>query len=309
MKLGGKSFGDAYQALVGRFAKRTFPFWEQLGLHVTPVHFYEPIPDTRALDEAIWSHESSMVGVDLNPDGQLSLLDKLTTQYRHEYEAFPTAPTGVAHQFHLRNRYFGAVDAEVLYALIRHFRPTRVIEVGSGYSTLLAAQALVKNQDESSEPTPELIAIEPYPNEVLRSGVPGLSQLITMPVQQVSLSEFETLGSNDVLFIDSSHTLRIGGDVQYEFLEILPRLAQGVLVHVHDIFLPAPYPRSWVMERRRFWTEQYLLQAWLAFNNAFEVLWAGNYLHLHHPERLEEAFPSYDRLTSQPGSFWMRRTS
>ena len=113
--------------------------------------------------------------------------------------------------------------------------------------------------------------------------------------------------NHDILFIDSSHVLRIGGDVQYEYLEILPRLARGVIVHSHDIFLPAEYPRHWVLEEHKFWTEQYLLQAFLAFNDSFEVLWAGSYMHLKHPEKLEEAFSSYKRERTLPGSFWMRK--
>lgn len=153
----------------------------------------------------------------------------------------------------------------------------------------------------------ELITIDPYPNEVIKQGFPGLTRLIAQRVQDVELQQFNGLGENDILFIDSTHVLTIGSDVRYLFLEILPRLAKGVLVHVHDIVLPAEYPRKWVLEEYRFWNEQYLLQAFLAFNTNFEVLWAGSYMHLRHPDRLEEAFPSYNRAARWPGSFWMRR--
>ena len=101
--------------------------------------------------------------------------------------------------------------------------------------------------------------------------------------------------------------LKNGSDVQFEFLEVLPRLAKGVLVHLHDIFLPAEYPRNWVMRDRRFWNEQYLLQAFLAFNSGFEVVWAGSWMHLNHSDRLTHAFPSYDAKSVWPGSFWIRR--
>jgi hypothetical protein len=152
----------------------------------------------------------------------------------------------------------------------------------------------------------EVVACEPYPEEVLLRGLDGLTLRQTI-VQEIPLSEFESLQANDILFIDSSHVLKIGSDVQYEFLEVIPRLRPGVIVHVHDIFLPAEYPRPWVMDQLRFWTEQYLLQAFLAFNDTFEILWAGSYMHLTHPERLERAFRSYRRTTRWPGSFWMRR--
>jgi hypothetical protein len=121
------------------------------------------------------------------------------------------------------------------------------------------------------------------------------------------------LKENDILFIDPSHVLKIGNDVQYEYLEILPRLNKGVIVHVHDIFIPCNYPKKWVLEKHRFWNEQYLFQAFLAFNNAFEVLWGGSYMHLRHPDKLEEAFNSYNRKTIWSGhvlgatSFYLRK--
>jgi hypothetical protein len=150
------------------------------------------------------------------------------------------------------------------------------------------------------------VAIEPYPNAVLSAGVPGV-QLRAVPLEAVPLQDFAALGENDILFIDSTHVLRIGGDVQYEILELLPRLRPGVNVHVHDIFLPAEYPRRWVMEHRRFWTEQYVLQAFLAFNDAFRITWGSGFMHLRHPDLLAEAFPSYRRPEIGPGSLWMRR--
>ncbi len=117
---------------------------------------------------------------------------------------------------------------------------------------------------------------------------------------------FQELGENDVLFVDSTHAVRCGGDVNQIYLEILPRTRTGVVVHVHDIFLPAEYPKKWLLEEHIFWTEQYLLQAFLAFNRAFEVLWGGSYMHLEHSSELARHFPCY-RNDAWPGSFWMRR--
>jgi len=157
-----------------------------------------------------------------------------------------------------------------------------------------------------NENSAELIAIEPYPNEVLRRGFPGLSRLIPRKVEEVDLSQFDELKQNDILFIDSSHVLRIGNDVQYEYLEVLPRINKGIIIHIHDIFLPMEYPKNWVLKMHRFWSEQYLLQAFLAFNSAFEILWAGSYMHLRHPDQLEKAFSSYNRdavwATNVPGA-------
>ncbi len=116
---------------------------------------------------------------------------------------------------------------------------------------------------------------------------------------------FSQLQSGDILFIDSSHTVKIGGDVNYLFLEVLPRLKPGVIVHVHDIFLPFEYRRDWVLDEFRFWNEQYLLQAFLTFNSEFEVLLANYYLSSHHKEHLQAAFPDLPGWIG--GSFWMRR--
>jgi len=204
------------------------------------------------------------------------------------------------------NGVFGSVDGEILYCMIRYFKPGKIFEIGSGYSTYLSAQAILKNKEYNDHEC-ELIAVEPYLNDVLKAGFPGLSKLISAKIQDVSLLEFGKLKENDILFIDSSHVLKIGSDVQYEYLDILPRLSKGVIVHVHDIFLPAEYPKEWVLKDYIFWTEQYLLQAFLAFNDSFEVLWAGNYMHLKYPNKLEDAFSSYKRDERLPGSFWMRK--
>lgn len=163
-----------------------------------------------------------------------------------------------------------------------------------------------KNKEEDGNEC-ELVAFEPYPNKVLKAGFPGLFKLIPSRIQDIALSKFTELKKNDFLFIDSTHTLKTGSDVQYEYLEILPRLNEGVIVHIHDIFLPAEYPKAWVLKDHRFWTEQYLLQAFLSFNSMFEILWGGSYMHLRHSEKLEEAFNSYKKTSVWPGSFWMKK--
>ncbi|MCP3137655.1 class I SAM-dependent methyltransferase [Pyxidicoccus xibeiensis] len=286
---------------------RMFQVFERSGYHVTPNHFYQPIPDTGSLPESLWGARSEMVGVDLRASSQLELLERISAKYRDEYTAFPRGPTGAPHEYHLDNSAFGTVDAELLYCLVRELRPRRLFEIGSGWSTRLAAQACRMNASQGA-PACELVAFEPYPSDVLRAGFPGLTRLEPVKAQDIPLSEVARLEENDILFIDSSHVLKVGSDVQVEFLELLPRLKKGVVVHIHDIFLPAEYPRDWVLEHRRFWTEQYLLQAFLSFNDSFEVLWGSSFMHLTQPERLRQAFPSYRGApVDWPGSFWIRR--
>ncbi len=286
--------------------KRLFDIWERRGYHVVPAHFYEPLPDAGDLEKALTAR-SSLTGLDFAPERERALLVELR-EWKDEYDALPLTADASPDGFYLENTLFGSVDAEMLYALIRRFRPRRIFEIGSGFSTLVAARALRANEAETGTPD-ELVAFEPYPTEVLRRGLGGSIRLDQRRLQDVPLDTFDELGAGDILFIDSSHVVATGSDVCIELLDIVPRLAPGVLVHVHDVFLPAEYPRKWLLRDRYFWTEQYLLQAFLAFNDAFEVIWAGHYMHLEHPDALREAFASYARTPASPGSFWFRRVA
>ncbi|HET9050159.1 MAG TPA: class I SAM-dependent methyltransferase [Candidatus Dormibacteraeota bacterium] len=286
-----------------RALSATFVAVERLGFHLLPVTYFSPVPDTRRLGPELWSARTELAGVTLDGGPMLELAARWARTYGDEMR-FPLEPTGRDGEYYVENTWYQSADAETLYSMVRDLKPRRVVEIGSGYSTLLTTMAAARNAGEG-RPC-EVTCIEPYPAPWLR-GVTGVTRLIDRPVQTVPLDTFEDLGEGDILFIDSSHVLRIGSDVQYEFLEILPRLARGVVVHVHDIFLPAEYPRPWITESHRFLNEQYLLQAFLAFNTEFEVLWAASWMHLNHPAELEAAFPSYRRELSWPSSFWIRR--
>jgi len=279
--------------------RELFQNWERHGFHVTPVHFYQPIPDTQSLPETLWKQPSELVGIDMNHAMQLDLLRNCFPRFRDEYQHFPTKPAGKENRFYLGNHLFDDTDALVAYCMVRHFQPRLIIEVGSGFSSLVLGDAAARNDSSG------LICVEPFPREFLRKGFPGLRSLIEKKVQEIDLNFFSQLESGDILFIDSSHTVKIGGDVNYLFLEVLPRLKPGVIVHVHDIFLPFEYRRDWVLDEFRFWTEQYLLQAFLIFNPEFEVLMANSYLNHYHQENLKAAFP--DLSSWGGGSFWMRR--
>ena len=294
------------------FSRKTFAFFQEFGVHVLRKHFYSPIPDTKHLEARsdFWEREMELVGVELKPDRQLELLANVFSQYRGECD-FPLNRTSIPHEYYINNGAFGLISAAVLHCMIRHFGPETIIEVGSGNSTYVAAQAGLMNR-ESGRDT-KLISIEPYPSEVLKKGFPGLSELIPTQVEALDKSFFAQLEEGDILFIDSSHVVRIGGDVVFLYLEVLPRLKAGVIVHIHDIFWPHHYPKEWVVERQFFWTEQYLLQALLTHNATFEVLWCGSYMYLKYPERLRAAFPPPPGLGCRQNyfssSFWLRKTA
>lgn len=302
-----RPLSDLYRAAVMRATRVTFPFWERLGVHVTPVHYHSPVPDTRSFPAGLWTKRLSATGVDLRESEQVELLEDFRSRFADEIDAIPLEPTADPTQYYVRNNAFESVDGEILYCMVRYLRPRRVIEIGSGFSTLITAQALRRNAAESGAAA-DFTAIEPYPNAVIRAGVPGLTRLLSAQVQEVPIDTFRALDRDDILFIDSSHVVASGSDVVYEFLEILPQLRPGVIVHVHDIFLPVEYKREWLMSLRMFWNEQYILQAMLANNPTWEVLWGGSYMHLAHPDRLTRAFRSYDPRTVWPASFWVRKT-
>jgi predicted O-methyltransferase YrrM len=308
MRAWQRSRGARERLLYGVSAK-TLSWWQRRGVTVVPNHYYQPVPDLNRLPESLWSTESSLSGIDMRVQAQIALVKGFAREYRAEYETFPREPHGELRRFHLHNGTFEAVDAEILYCMIRRMRPQRVVEVGAGNSTLLTAQALQCNADLAGGSAARLTVIEPFPSDALRAALGPNARLIARPVQEVPMDVFDELESNDVLFIDSSHVLKIGSDVSFELLEVVPRLRPGVLVHFHDVFWPAEYPRGWVREQLWFWNEQYALQAFLAFNEAFEVVWAGNFMHLRHADALRDAFGTYDGQAVRPGSLWIRRSA
>jgi len=296
--------------------KKCYRIFEQAGFHITPNNFKFPIPDSTTLTDELWRKESGPVGLDMNTNMELKLLHEVFPQFREEFDFPETKDQSMQdYDFYFENDSFGTGDAEVLHSMIRHFKPKRIVEIGSGFSTYLSAKACLINKEKEGIDS-KLVAIEPFPNDTLKKGFPGLSALIQKPLEEVDLDLFRDLEANDILFIDSTHILKIGGDVKYEYLEILPRLKNGVIVHSHDIFLPGEYPKSWVVDKHHFYTEQYLLQAFLAFNSAFEILWASQYMIRRYLDELIPVFPSYQRIALNnseanhgvgSGSLWIRR--
>ena len=299
---------DAAAAFVGQLVSRQllhatgyksyFRLWENDGLHITPVHFYQPIPDTRKLPDTVWIKRTTPA-VDMRIRSQLKLIRTAFVRYRDEYNLVPHKADDNFNGYFIENGRFEGLDGLTAYCMVRHFRPRRILEIGGGYSSLILAQAAVKNG------TTSLKTIEPYPMAHLQQGFPGLTQLFEQDVQSLAPEFFDELEANDILFIDSSHVVKTGGDVNYLFLEILPRLAPGTLVHVHDINFPSDYPKKWVIDDLRFWTEQYLLQAFLSYNSEFKTILCNNYLAIYHESQLRAAFPTLQSLKG--GSFWMQR--
>jgi predicted O-methyltransferase YrrM len=195
----------------------------------------------------------------------------------------------------------------VLEAFLRYLLPRRLIEVGSGFSTLVSARVNRELLDGSMHVT----CIEPYPRGFLVDGVPGISELRVEKVQETPLAVFEELGENDVLFIDTSHVAKTGSDVVWLYQEVVPRLRPGVVVHIHDVFAPGEYPQAWVLDGWG-WNELYVVRAFLAFNRAFRIELGAQYMLKRHRDVVLEAFPGMaEERYAHPGggSLWIRRVA
>lgn len=274
---------------------------DRLGVFVRDAHFYEPTYREQDLPEKT-DVERSLPGIDLNEAGQLAMLEKMT--FAEELKAIPRhQPSDVEYGYDMTQ--YGPGDAEMAYNMIRCFKPKRIIEIGSGASTLISRRAVAMNLQEDPAYSNTQTCVEPYLQPWLES-IDGIS-VVRERVEHLDLTMFDELGENDILLIDSSHVIRPWGDVLCEYAEIIPRLKPGVLVHVHDIFTPHDYPELWLRQERRLWTEQYLLEAYLAYNSKVEVMCATNWLMHNHFDALSKACPILlERPESEPGAFWFR---
>jgi Methyltransferase domain len=271
-----------------------------LKIGVFPIrnHYYEPLFDSRYLKPL--NEPRELPGIDWNMRGQIDLLEKL--EFSDELKDIGRArkPDGM---FYMDNGSFESGDAEFLYNMIRLKKPKRIFEIGSGYSTLITARAIKQNKETVPGYQCKHLCVEPYERPWLESvGVKVLRQ----KVEDVDSKIFSELEEDDLLFIDSSHIIRPQGDVVFEYLQLLPVLKKGVIVHVHDIFSPRDYPKEWVIDAVRFWNEQYLLEAFLTSNSDWRILASLNYLRHAHFESLHAKCP-FLTADREPGSFYIQR--
>ena len=284
--------------VLGDFALRSrlFEGAEKMGLHVLPAHFYSPVPILSELEDSAWQ-PYDLTGLDWRPEEQRELLMRLG-RWASEVQEFSHDRPSSNGRFFFNNSAISPFDAAVYYAMLRELKPRRVLEVGGGYSTMLAAEAARRNG------STVLDCIEPYPMDDLRR-LPGLRRLLERGVQTVPIEEFTTLEAGDVLFIDCSHVSKIGSDVNHLVLRVLPRLAPGVIVHIHDMFVPQEYPKRWVKDLQLFWSEQYVVHAFLLFNSEYRVLLANYFMGTTFRDVVAQAFPL--AATTDGVSLWLQR--
>jgi hypothetical protein len=282
----------------------------QHGFLPVPVHFYQPIPDIAELERRkVWEKTSAMKGIRFEPQEGIEFIKQLAQKYAGECN-WPNTPSNNPMEFHLHNGCFSYGCAAPLHCIIREHKPRQIVEIGSGNSSKVIAAAIKRNAIENHETNYTII--DPY-SVLDQNNFPKNTNIIRKPVELADLDFFKSLEENDILFIDSSHVCKIGSDVNFEILEILPRLKKGVLVHFHDIPMPFEYSKVYATNPgfRVFWTESYLLQAFLIGNNDFRIILPMLYLETHYLEDLKNAFPHSTKTDFGwiSGSFWIKRIS
>jgi hypothetical protein len=275
-----------------------------------PVHYYQPIPDISDLEKRrVWDKESKLGGINFEPHKYLEFFKQISREFNKECN-WPNEPSKDPKQFHLHNSNFSYGCAAPLHCIIRHYKPKRIIEIGSGNSSKIIAAAIELNGSQNQKT--QYTIIDPY--SILETkNFPENTNIIRQKVEIIEMKLFESLEANDILFIDSSHVSKIGSDVNFEILEILPILNKGVLIHFHDINLPYEYPKIYATNPkfRVFWNESYLLQAFLICNSEFEIILPMDYLQRNFLEDLKISFPLSKETNFGwvSGSFWIKRIS
>lgn len=272
-----------------------------------PGHYYSPIVDANQLaplrDEWLVTVPDSLPGIDLREQEQEDLLQSFATHYKN----IPFQPNFTdPYRYYYENELYSYGDAFTLYAILHHFRPKRIIEIGSGFTSALMLDA----NEFSLNHSLNLTFIEPYPEErldgLLRKEDYDQVTIIKSFLQTVPLETFDALEANDVLFVDSTHVVKAGSDVNRILFDVLPRLKKGVLIHFHDIFYPFDYPPEWVFGWKGFgWNESYVLRAFLMYNPAYEIVFFNSLMHRRHRAWYDEHMPK--ARYNPGGSFWLRK--
>lgn len=243
----------------------------------------------------------------LDYDAMLAMWEKISPSI----VAFPLLETP-GFRYYGINFEFMYFDASILSGMLAHFDPKRIIEIGAGYSSAVMFDTV----DRMDAPRLQsFTTIDPDMSRINRLSPPASSKLVQAPVQSIPVSEFEALEPGDIFFIDSSHVLKTGSDVHYEYLHILPRLQPGVIIHIHDIFYPFEYPRNWVIRHNRSWNEIYLVDMMLSHGDRYEVLFFNDAMLQNRADKMRkpgDMFERFETLETNPrhrvnGSIWLRK--
>ena len=263
-----------------------------IGIFPLNDHYYEPLFNSKHIKHSL-QNDRYLPGIDLNKEDQLKNLFQLD-KYNEliELNLNQQSPN---YNFDIKNDFFGQVDAEIYFQLIRYLKPKNILEIGSGHSTLIALEAIKRNKEVDGIET-SMTCIEPYENDWLdKVNV----NILRETIENTDPKNYLNLKKNDILFIDSSHMIRPQGDVLKIFAEILPNLTKGTIIHIHDIFISKDYPEKWIIKENKFWNEQYLVEALIANSERYEIYLALNYLKNNSYKKLKKVCPAFSNSMTQ----------
>ena len=291
-------------ALISRERDELKKILADAGQFAPPGHFYSPVPSRRDVEDHLSRLQrknmlAELPAIRMDDRVQLDFLERLKPYYSQL--PFPRSPVE-GQLYYFDNPHFSYGDAIVLFCVLNYFRPRRLIEIGSGYSTC----AILDTNRMCLDSQIQLTSIEPHA-KLLRSLITKSNDSITIiesQLQETDLSVFDQLSAYDVLFIDSTHISKVGSDVNFIIFEILPRIKPGVIVHIHDIYLGYEYPDVWLREGRA-WNEAYLLRAFLEYNDDFRILLFVSHMQEAQQEWFRQNMP--DSLRQKGGSFWIEK--
>ncbi len=298
-----RSLDDRLKSMLWRSGARAI--FNRLGLNVTPANFYSPLPSVEDIRNSFEYAGATIPYADCPfiDNGYFGTFLNELMPYSAEFT--PPREGNVENPLETGGYYwkapaFNYSDAMAYYCIIRKAKPKKIVEVGSGFSTLIADAAVRRNREDDAEG--EIICIEPYPKSWLGS-IASVSEVKERPVQEVPVAWFQdTLADGDILFIDSTHVAKTGSDCLWLYLKVLPALKKRLMIHAHDIFLPHGYPMDWLLEKHIYWNEQYLLQALLTDNPRCRACWGSNWNLIYHPDRLKSFMGG--KQIGGGGSFW-----
>lgn len=270
-------------------------------------HFYSPIvnpDDLMNRQDQIWPDNPVIKGIDFNDEYHEKVLNEFYPKYISGYNYVESLEeTNSDSEYFTQNSQFSWLDSRTLFVLLNQWKPKKMIEVGSGFSSLLTAHVNHTLLDDSID----FSCVEPFPREFLKKEILGLNKVIVEKVENVDKAGFTALEAGDILFIDSSHVSKTGSDINFLFFEILPLLKKGVKIHIHDIFFPHEYPKEWVLEDNRSWNEQYLLRALLMYSDTFKVLFGCSYAQYKYPDLVVKALNHKNKHGFGGGSIWIEK--
>lgn len=274
-----------------------------------PGHYHDPIPNEEEIERHYAALTDEIKDINFDFQNQQEILDSFLPFYKEMPWDFQDDNKNQEFRYKNKDSYYRYSDAVFLYLIMRKYQPKRIIEVGSGFSSaiMLDTNDLFFNDNRI-----HFTFIEPNPQDrldgLIHSEDRKNCKIDIQKVQDVNLEIYRELQENDILFIDSSHVSKAGSDLNFILFNILPILNKGVIIHFHDIFYPFDYPKDWLTEERFYWSECYLLRAFLMNNEAYKITFFNSAAHKFQADFLSKEMPEVMIDHIHCGALWIQKS-